>query len=327
MNRRHFLSLSTAAAFLPACGKGPKNPHAALRLGHFPNITHIQGLVAHQLSRLGKGWFEPRIGVPVEWFTFNAGPAATEAILGGGLDAAYLGPSPILNAYARSKGTNLRILAGAATGGSSIVVRRGVSIASAADFRGRKIATPQLGNTQDVQLRALLTEAGLKITQAGGDATILPTQNADLLAMFQQGSLDAAWAPEPYASILELEAGATNWLKDTATNVTLLASSADLLKDRPELAAKLAAAHRELTDWILANPEEARRLMVAELTALTTREPKAAVLDLAIPRVVLSNEVSRQSLETMVAQAKAAGFLREFPPIEALLPSLPPSTP
>ena len=327
MNRRNFLSLSTAAALLPACGKARKNPHAALRLGHFPNITHIQGLVAHQLSRLGKGWFEPRIGVPVEWFTFNAGPSATEAMLGGGLDAAYLGPSPILNAYARSKGTNLRILAGAATGGSSIVLRRGVTIAAAADFRGRKIATPQLGNTQDVQLRALLTEAGLKITQAGGDATILPTQNADLLAMFQQGSLDAAWAPEPYASILELEAGATNWLKDTATNVTLLASSANLLKDRPELAARLAAAHRELTDWILANPEEARRLMVAELTALTTREPKAAVLDLAIPRVILSNEVSRQSLETMVAQAKAAGFLREFPPIEPLLPSLPPANP
>ncbi len=327
MNRRNFLSLSTAAALLPACGKARKNPHAALRLGHFPNITHIQGLVAHQLSRLGKGWFEPRIGVPVEWFTFNAGPSATEAILGGGLDAAYLGPSPILNAYARSKGTDLRILAGAATGGSSIVLRRGVTIAAAADFRGRKIATPQLGNTQDVQLRALLTEAGLKITQAGGDATILPTQNADLLAMFQQGSLDAAWAPEPYASILELEAGATNWLKDTATNVTLLASSANLLKDRPELAARLAAAHRELTEWILANPEEARRLMVAELTALTTREPKAAVLDLAIPRVILSNEVSRQSLETMVAQAKAAGFLREFPPIEPLLPSLPPATP
>jgi NitT/TauT family transport system substrate-binding protein len=308
MNRRNFLSLSTAAALLPACGKGGKNPQAALRLGHFPNITHIQGLVAHQLSRLGKGWFEPRIGVPVEWFTFNAGPSATEAILGGGLDAAYLGPSPILNAYARSKG-------------------RGITIAAAADFRGRKIATPQLGNTQDVQLRALLTEAGLKITQAGGDATILPTQNADLLAMFQQGSLDAAWAPEPYASILELEAGATNWLKDTATNVTLLASSASLLRDRPELAARLAAAHHELTDWILANPEEARRLMVAELTALTTREPKAAVLDLAIPRVILSNEVSRQSLETMVAQAKAAGFLREFPPIEPLLPSLPPATP
>lgn len=327
MNRRNFLFLSSAAAILPACGNRRRNPHAALRLGHFPNITHIQGLVAHQLSRIGKGWFEPRIGVPVEWFTFNAGPSATEAILGGGLDAAYLGPSPILNAYARSKGTNLRILAGAATGGSSIVLRRGVAIAAAADFRGRKIATPQLGNTQDVQLRALLTEAGLKITQAGGDATILPTQNADLLAMFQQGSLDAAWAPEPYASILELEAGATNWLKDTATNVTLLASSANLLQDRPELASRLAAAHRELTDWILANPEEARRLMVAELTALTTREPKAAVLDLAIPRVILSNEVSRQSLETMVAQAKAAGFLREFPPIEALLPSLPPATP
>lgn len=324
MNRRHFLSLAAvSAAGLPSCSKKNTDPKAPVRFGHFPNITHLQGLVAHQLSRQGKGWYEPRIGVPVEWFTYNAGPSATEAIFGGALDVTYIGPSPTLNAYAKSKGEEIRVLAGAANGGSSILVRKGVEVKTIADLKGKKIATPQLGNTQDVQLRALLTENGFSVSQTGGDATILPTQNADLLTLFQQGGLDAAWAPEPFASILELEAGALNFKEDTDTNVTMLISSTAFIKDRPELAKKVAAAHRELTDWIKANAAEARKLAVAELLALTSKEPKAAVLDKALPRVVLTNDLSRPSLEKMVAGAKAAGFVKEFPSLDQLLSQLP----
>ena len=324
MNRRNFLSLTILSAGLAGCSKKPAAPNAPVRFGHFPNITHVQGLVAHQLSRLGKGWYEERLGVPVEWFTYNAGPSATEAIFGGALDVTYIGPSPVLNAYAKSKGTEIRILAGAANGGSSILVRPAANIKTIADFRGKKIATPQLGNTQDVQLRALLTANGFSISQTGGDATIMPTQNADLLSLFQQGQLDAAWAPEPFASVLELEGGATNFKEDRETNVTMLVSSAAFLKDRPELAKKVAAAHRELTEWIKSNPAEARKLLVAEIAALTTKEPKAAVVDKALSRTILTNEVSRPSLEKMVEGAKTAGFLKEFPALEPLLSQLSP---
>ena len=324
MNRRNFLSLTILSASLAGCSKKPAAANAPVRFGHFPNITHVQGLVAHQLSRLGKGWYEERLGVPVEWFTYNAGPSATEAIFGGALDVTYIGPSPVLNAYAKSKGTEIRILAGAANGGSSILVRPAANIKTIADFRGKKIATPQLGNTQDVQLRALLTANGFSISQTGGDATIMPTQNADLLSLFQQGQLDAAWAPEPFASVLELEGGATNFKEDRETNVTMLVSSAAFLKDRPELAKKVAAAHRELTEWIKSNPAEARKLLVAEIAALTTKEPKAAVVDKALSRTILTNEVSRPSLEKMVEGAKTAGFLKEFPALEPLLSQLSP---
>lgn len=323
MNRRHFLSLSAlTAAGIPSCGQKPADAKAPIRFGHFPNITHVQALVARQLSRLNKGWYEERLGVPVDWYHYNAGPSATEAIFGGALDVTYIGPSPVLNAYAKSKGTEIRILAGAANGGSSILVRPAANIKTIADFRGKRIATPQLGNTQDVQLRALLTANGFSITQTGGDATILPTQNADLLSLFQQGGLDGAWAPEPFASVLELEGGAVNFLEDHDTNVTMLVSSAAFLKDRPELARKLAAAHRELTDWIKANPGEARKLLVAELTILTTKAPKDAVVDKALSRTILTNEVSRPSLEKMVEGAKAAGFIKEFPALEPLLSQL-----
>lgn len=323
MNRRHFLSLSSlAAAGLSACGRKPPSADAAVRFGHFPNITHVQGLVAHQLSRRGRGWYEERLGVPVEWFTYNAGPSATEAIFAGALDVTYIGPSPVLNAYTKSKGAEIRVLAGAANGGSSILLRPESGIKTLADFRGKKIATPQLGNTQDVQLRALLTEQGFRVTQTGGDVYVVPTLNADLLQSFQGGRIDGAWAPEPFASILELQANGRVFLEDRDTNVTMLVSSVAFLRDRAVLAAKLAAAHVELTDWVLKNPAEARELLVAELTSLTTKAPNPAVVDKALSRVVLTNELSRPSLQKMLDNAQQAGFLKDPPPLDQLLSSV-----
>ena len=323
MNKRRFLRLSTlSAASLASCGKPPAAPKAPLRFGHFPNITHVQGLVAHQLSRQGKGWYEPRLGVPVEWFVYNAGPSATEAIFARALDVTYIGPSPALNAYAKSKGTELRILAGAATGGNALVVRPAANIATPADFKGKRIATPQLGNTQDVQLRAWLSDNGLKVTQTGGDATVLPTQNPDQLALFLKGEIDAVWTVEPWVSRLELEAGGKVFVDDKDTLVTVLASSAAFVSQRPELAKKLLAAHAELTTWIKEHPAEARELIKAELKELTTKAPGDPLLDRSLPRVVLTPHVSRPALDHMVDSAKKAGFLHDIPSLDALFPAL-----
>jgi NitT/TauT family transport system substrate-binding protein len=323
MNRRHFLGLTTVnAAALVGCQKKSLSPDAPVRFGHFPNITHVQGLVAHQLSRQGNGWFEKRVGVAIEWFTYNAGPSATEAIFGRALDITYIGPSPVLNAYARSKGDEMRVLAGAANGGNALVVRAGAGIKSPADFRGKRIASPQLGNTQDVQLRAWLAAQGIKTTLTGGEATVMPTQNPDQLSLFQRGELDAAWTVEPWVTRLELDAGGQVFLEDKETNVTLLASSAAFLTERAEVAKKLVAAHRELTDWIKEHDAEARVLLRAELKALTTQDPGPALLDRSLPRVVLTNEISRQSLEAMVAAAQTAGFLKDIPALDRLLPTI-----
>jgi NitT/TauT family transport system substrate-binding protein len=293
-----------------------------IRIGHFPNITHVQALVAHQLSRQGRGWFEERLGVDVQWFLYNAGPSATEAIFARALDVTYIGPSPVLNAYAKSKGTELRVLAGAANGGSALVVRPAANIKCAADLKGKKIATPQLGNTQDVQLRAYLTDNGFTITQTGGDVFILPTQNADQLALFQKGELDAAWTVEPWTTRLELEAGAQVLVDDRTTNVTLLASSAAFAKEQPDLAKKLIAAHRELTQWIQDHPAEAQALIKAELKELFKAEPKDELITKALSRIVITNEVSRASLDTMVLSAQKAGFLKEIPSLDQLFPKL-----
>lgn len=323
MNRRQFILSSASFAGLTACKpKVASNGNPVLRFGHFPNVTHLQGLVAHNLSRQGKGWFEQRLGVEVQWFTYNAGPSAAEAIFARSLDVTYIGPSPTLNAYAKSKGQEMRILAGAANGGAALVVRPAANINTPADFRGKKVATPQLGNTQDVQARSWLIEQGFNVTLTGGDVIILPTQNADQLPLFAKGDLDAVWTTEPWVSKLELEAGGKVFLEDSKTNVTLLVGSSAFLKTQPDLARKVLAAHKELTAWIKANPAEAKALIKAELKALTASEPKDELLDKAFARVVPTDEVSRTSLDTMVSSAQKAGFLKDIPDLNNLLPIL-----
>src|ERR1700756_1445532 len=175
-----------------------------IRVGHFPNVTHVQALVAHALSRQGKGWFEEQLGAgtKIEWFVYNAGPSATEAIFANSIDLTYIGPSPAINAYAKSRGEEVRVLSGAVNGGAALVVQPDGNFRAPNDFRGKRIATPQLGNTQDVACRAWLASGGLKITQLGGDARVLPTQNPDQISLFKQKKVDAVWTVEPWASRL-----------------------------------------------------------------------------------------------------------------------------
>ena len=175
-----------------------------IRFGHFPNITHAQGVIAHALSRQGKGWFEQRLGpnVEVQWFTYNAGPSAMEAIFAKSLDVTYVGPGPALNAYFKSNGEEIRVISGAANGGSALLVKADSPIKAPADFRGKKIATPQLGNTQGISCRAWLKANGFKVTQTGGDVTVIPTSNPDQLALFQSGGVDAV-AEETHGTVSE----------------------------------------------------------------------------------------------------------------------------
>lgn len=315
MNRRHFLALST---LLPACGRRGVEEAGVLRIGHFPNITHVQALVAHQLSRQGRGWFEARLGVEVRWLVYNAGPSVAEAFFARALDAAYLGPSPLLNAFVRSAGREMRVLSGAANGGAALLTHPEAGITSAADFRGKKLATPQLGNTQDVQARAWLRRQGFAVSLTAHEVFVIPTKNADQLALFARGELDAVWTTEPWASRLEMEQGARVFLEDRDSPVTLLAGRAAWVEQQPALAARLRDAHRELTGWIREHPAETRDLLRAELTALTTQAPSEALLDRALARVTLSDEVAPAALQQMLADAQAAGFLRSAPPLDAL---------
>ena len=240
-----------------------------LRIGHFPNITHVQALVAHHLSRQGKGWFEERLGpdVKIEWYVYNAGPSAMEAIFANSIDLTYVGPNPAINAYVRSRGQEIRIVAGSVNGGSALVVHKGSPLKTAGDFRGKKIATPQFGNTQDVAARSWLSAGGLKIVQAGGDAQVLPTANPDQLLLFKQKQIDAVWTVEPWVSRLEWEAEGEVLVEDREAITTVLVSGADLLASQQGLVRKFVHAHRELTDWIVASGRRLKQMAGQELDA------------------------------------------------------------
>jgi NitT/TauT family transport system substrate-binding protein len=292
-----------------------------IRVGHFPNITHVQGLVAHHLSRTGHGWFEERLGkgVKIEWYVYNAGPSAMEALLAGSVDLTYVGPNPALNAYTKSSGEEIRIIAGAAAGGAALVVQPDSGLKQPPDFRGKTIATPQLGNTQDIACRAWLANGGLRITQTGGDAFIVPTPNPDQISLFQQKKIDAVWTVEPWVSRLERDAGGKVVLEQTNESITILVSSVKFVKTKRGLATKFMQAHRELTGWILAHPEEAKRMVEQELAQETQAKVSSDLIAQAWKRITLRHEVSVEEFQLFVNNAQRAGFMRTTPDLSRLI--------
>jgi sulfonate transport system substrate-binding protein len=319
MKASKIIAIVIALAFSATLGRAQSK--TVIQFGHFPNITHAQGVIAHALSRQGKGWFEERLGpgVEIQWFTYNAGPSAMEAIFAGSLDLTYVGPNPALNAHFRSNGEEIRIISGAATGGAALVVKADSPIKAPADFRGKKIATPQFGNTQDIACRAWLKAHGFKITQTGGDVLVIPTSNPEQLGLLQSGGVDAVWTVEPWVTRLEREAKARVFLEDTDTITTWLAASAKFLRDRRELAKKIAVANVELTKWVQDNSAEAQKLLIEELKAETRADFKPEAVAEAWNRIRFTAGVPEKFVAKSVQDAKDAGFLKGSTDISKLV--------
>ena len=318
------LTLAAAIATGVVAAPLPAVAQTTLRIGHFPNITHVQALVAHNMSRNGKGWFEQRLGpnVKIEWYVYNAGPSAMEAVFAKSIDLTYVGPNPAINAYFKSNGAEARVIAGAVNGGSALVVQGDSVLKTPADFRGKKIATPQFGNTQDVAVRAWLIAGGLKITQTGGDAQVVPTANPDQLSLFKSKQLDGVWTVEPWVSRLIADAGGKVLVDDRDAITTILVARGEFLAAQRERVAKVVAAHRELTDWIKANPAEAQRMAREELEAETRAKFPLELVIAAWQRVVLTSDASLGALKTLIASAQAVGFLRNAPDLAHLVENL-----
>ncbi len=296
-----------------------------LRVGYFPNVTHAQGVIGSESTREKHGWFEQRLGpdVTIQWFAFNAGPSAMEAIFAGSIDLTYVGPNPALNAYIRSEGDEIRVLAGAAFGGAALVVSREGTITQPADFKGRLLATPQLGNTQDVAARAWLKKQGFRVTLTGGDVSVLPTPNPEQLSLFQQGKLDAVWTVEPWVSRLEMKAKGRIFVEQSDAVTTVLVSSVKFLKEHPAVAAKFKAAHQELTTWLAEHPDEAKAQVQAGLTAEFRRAMPKEIVASAWKRLKFSDQVTQRQFEALVIDAQSVGFLRNSIPLDRLFSAKP----
>lgn len=299
-----------------------------VRVGHFPNITHAQGVIGHHFSREKKGWFEKKLGpdVEVQWYVYEAGPSAMEGIFAGSIDMTYVGPSPTINAFIRSDGEEVRILCGACSGGSALVVQPGGNIKTDADFKGKRIGTPEFGNTQDVAARAWLKSIGLKITQTGGDALVIPTEPASQLPLFQKKDLDAVWTVEPWVSQLVLNAQARIYLEESALwpetggkyVTTHLVCSKAFLDKHPDLAKKWVLAHVELTNWINANSKKAKELFNVEFKNETHVPMQADVLNRAWEQIEFTSDPIQLSLFKDAKNAYLVGFLKKEPDINGI---------
>lgn len=282
------------------------------RLGYFPNITHSQPIVG-----LARGTYAESLGanVKLETKTFNAGPSAIEALFAGEIDATFIGPNPAINGYVKSEGKALRIVAGATSAGALLVVRSDSGINKSADLANKKIATPQLGNTQDVALRAYLLDNGLKAKENGGNVTVLPTANPDILTLFKKGDIQGAWVPEPWATRLIREAGGRVLVdeRDLWPNgdfvTTHLIVRTDFLEKHPDLIERFLRAHVQVTQWINVNPNEAKKLVNEGIKQLTGAALAPEIIDSAWKNLRVTYDPIASSLRKSASDAFKLGFL------------------
>ncbi len=302
---------SSSRSGSPSTGTGSGDTKTVtLRLGYFPNVTHAPAIIGAQ-----SGSFAAKLGpnVKLELKTFNSGTEATTALLAGAIDASFVGPNPAINAYQKTNG-GVRIISGTASGGADLVVK--TSINNAADLKGKKIATPQLGNTQDVALRTWLNNNGLHETKDGGDVTIVPEDNSVTLTAFASGAIDGAWVPEPYASRLVAEDGgkilvneASLWPKGQFVT-TLLMVKTDYLSAHQDVMKNLISALSDAIDLIHSDPAKAQTEVNDGLKALSGKPLKPAVLKSAFANVAFTLDPIASSLQTNADHAKALGFLK-----------------
>lgn len=302
------LALLAVGSGCKKSGGGAADPNAPLRLGFFPNITHSQALVGHDEGTFAA---EPGIG-KLEVKQFNAGPSAMEALVAGSLDVSYVGPGPAINTYLRA-GRELRIISGAVNGGAVLVTR---NAKSPAELQGKKLGSPQLGNTQDIALRHWLGKQGLSVsTDKGGDVQVVPLNNPDILAQYLQGGLEGAWVPEPWGARMIAEGGGQVlvderelWPERRFPTTVLVTTKKVLETRRPQVLA-LLRAHVRLTERWTADPGAFAASVNVGFGKLTTKPLPEPVLKEAFSRLEPSLDPVPAALAESARHAKALGYL------------------
>jgi NitT/TauT family transport system substrate-binding protein len=307
------LALVAAGCGTSASTGGSAAEPVALRLGYFPNVTHAPALVG-----IEQGLFADALGAGADLTTqaFSAGPDVIEAIFNGALDASYIGPSPAINGFTRSDGEALRIIAGATSGGAALVVTE--EIGGPEDLRGTTLATPQLGNTQDVALRAWLADQGYSTDlEGGGDVSIAPQANGQALDAFIAGEIDGAWVPEPWATRMVREGGGRvlvderDLWPDGQFVTTHLIVATEFLESHPGVVRDLLAGHVAAVDYLDENPEGSQRIVTEALVELTGAEVPEGTLAAAWENLTFTVDPIADSLAESAADAVSLGLLED----------------
>jgi NitT/TauT family transport system substrate-binding protein len=287
-------------------------PENKIRIAYFPNIGHAIPIVG-----IEKGFFEESIGdqTKIETRVFDSGPQAIESLFANSIDLAYVGPGPAINGFLNSDNHNVKILAGAASGGASFIVHPNSEINSVSDFAGKKIATPQIGNTQDVSLRHYLSENGLKSAEKGGSVIVYNISNPDIYTLFVKGDIDGAWVPEPWATILETELDGKRlfheeelWPNKEFASVLLIANT-DYVEKNPIIIANFLQSHHETVTWINTNPVETRIVFNDFLNSYLGQSLSDDVVDIALSNIVITADPLHNSIFSFAERADALGYL------------------
>ncbi len=282
-----------------------------VRLGFFPNVNHAPALIGAQEGTFAAA-LKP-LGATVKPTLFNAGPEAVTALFSDSLDIAYIGPNPTVNAFVESKGEAVRVIAGAASGGAALVVKPGIN--SAAELKGKTLATPQLGNTQDVALRYWLKQQGITTNKdGGGDVSIKPQSNSEGLTAYGSGQIDGAWVPEPWVSeyvkkgakVLVNENSLWPDGKFVTTNVIVRTK---FLQEHPDLVAAFLSGHVATLKTIVADPGKAQADTIASLQELTGKAPAADVVASAWKQITFTSDPLQATLVASAQHAIEVGLL------------------
>lgn len=315
------LILIVLSSILTACSSQKESPkvteskNVTVRVGFFPNITHSQALIGK-----ADGTFQKSLGESnkIEWKQFNAGPEEITALFAGAVDIGYIGPGPAINGYAKSKG-DIQIIAGATDAGAILVSRKDLPIKDVKELSGKKVAVPQFGNTQDLSLRNLLQQNGLKDTTKGGTVEIVQAANPDIKSLLDKGDIAAALVPEPWGSTLvkDLKANVVLdynelWREGKYTTAVVVVRT-QFLKEHPDLVEKFLKTHVELTDYINNSKDKAEETVNAQITELTKKSLSKDILDAAFKRLTVTNNPEKDSVLDFVTLSVDTGFLKEKP--------------
>ena len=303
------ISLVTALGFVSNSEDTDKNK---LRIAYFPNIGHAVPIIGVE-----KGFFQSGVGndVLIETRVFDSGPQVIESLFANSVDLAYVGPGPAVNGFLNSQNKNVNILAGAASGGASFIVHPDSEINNPSDFNGKKIAAPQIGNTQDVSLRHYLSEHGLKPAEKGGNVVVYNIPNPDIYTLFVKGEVDGAWVAEPWATILETELNGKRlfneeklWPNNEFASVLLIGNS-DYIKQNPELVSNFMNSHHKTVDWINENPIDTRNAFNGFLDSYLGRSLSDDVVDISLTNLKITSDPLLNSVYSFAEKADALGYL------------------
>ncbi|MEW8970418.1 aliphatic sulfonate ABC transporter substrate-binding protein [Mesobacillus jeotgali] len=320
-----FLAVLMAfAVLLAGCGAGGSSTASGEKekivIGYFPNINHVPAMVAKD-----KGYFEQQLGdgTTIEYKTFAEGGSFMTALKTGEIDAGLVGPGPAMNNY--STGADVKIIAGASTGGTVVLARKGVKIDSVEDFAGKTFITPGVGCTHDVQYETYLEAEGITSQRIGGTMKHLTGQPAQYAAMLKAGKVDIAVAPEPWAAVIEKETGAEvviGW-NEVSFGETLPASvmvtSGKMIEEQPETVQKIIDAHKDAVKFINENPAEAQAITINDIKETTGQELEKDVVELAWERIGFTHEVDAQAIQDFSDSSYTLKFLKDKPDFKTLI--------